>query len=71
MNPFKFSDWPPPRSWEWPADDRSGVGWIFALTILASLVNIVRAILRPHSRTLLQNLLLDPMFQSAMAGMVQ
>ena len=69
MNPFKFSDWPPPRSWEWPADHRSGIGWIFAFTFLASLVNIVREILHPHSRTLLQNVLVGPMFQCAMAGM--
>jgi predicted RNA-binding Zn-ribbon protein involved in translation (DUF1610 family) len=69
MDPFKFSDWPPPRSWEWPADYRSGLGWIFALTILMSLVNIARAILYPHSRTLLQNLLVGPMFYSAMAAM--
>ena len=74
MNPFKFSDdaWSPPRSWEsweWPADYRSGIGWIFALTIPASLVNVARAILHPHSRTLLQNVLVGPMFQSAMAAM--
>jgi hypothetical protein len=74
MNPFKFSDdrWSPPGSWgswQWPADYRSGVGWIFALTILASLVNIFRAILHPHSRTLLQNVLVGPMFWSAMATM--
>ena len=74
MNPFKFSDdgWSPPRgweSWEWPADYRSAIGWIFALTILASLVNIARAILHPHSRTLLQNVLVGPLFQSAMAAM--
>jgi hypothetical protein len=69
MNPFKFSDWPPPRSWEWPADYRSGIGWMFALRILASLVNIARAILHPHSRTLLQNVLVGPLFQSAMAAM--
>jgi hypothetical protein len=69
MNPFKFSDWPPPRSWEWPADYRSGTGWIFAVTILTSLFNIVRAILHPHSRTLLQSVLAGPMFYSAMAGM--
>ena len=50
-------------------DYRSGIGWIFALTILASLVNIVRAILHPHSRTLLRNLLVGPMFYSAMAVM--
>jgi|SRR5580658_6110836 hypothetical protein len=74
MNPFKFSGdgWSPPGSWgswEWPADYRSAIGWIFALTILASLVNIVRAILHPHSRTLLQNVLVGPMFWSAMAAM--
>ena len=69
MNPFKFSDWPPPRSWKWPADYRSGTSWIFALTILMSLVNIARAILHPHSRTLLQNLLIGPVFQSARASL--
>ena len=50
-------------------DYRSGIGWIFALTILASLVNIVRAILHPHSRMFLRNLLVGPMFYTAMAVM--
>jgi hypothetical protein len=84
MNPFKFygEDWSPyenrPRvQWiprqqirmKWPADYRSGVCWVFALTILTSLWNIARAILHPHSRTLLQNLLVGPTFYSAVAAM--
>jgi hypothetical protein len=43
--------------------------WVFALTILASFVNIARAILHPRSRTLLQTLLIGPIFYSAMAAM--
>jgi hypothetical protein len=84
MNPFKFcvEDWSPydntPRvQWlprqqirmKWPADYRSCVCWVFALTILTSLWNIARAILHPHSRTLLQNLLVGPTFYSAVAAM--
>ena len=84
MNPFKFygEDWspydnPPRVQWllrqqirmKWPADYRSCVCWVFALTILASLWNIARAILHPHSRTLLQNLLVGPTFYSAGAAM--
>ncbi len=84
MNPFKFSpddsdpyenqprvQWLPRRQrrWKWPADYRSFMGWVFALTILMSLWNIARAILHPHSRTLLQNVLVGPMFYSARAAM--
>jgi hypothetical protein len=85
MNPFKFSadDSSPPyanparvqwfprrqRKWKWPADYRSCMGWIFALTIPTSLLNIGRAIIHPRSRTLLQNALVGPMFYSAMAAM--
>jgi hypothetical protein len=83
MNPFQFSsddDWPlyasparvqwrfPRRKWKWPADYRSFMGWIFALAILVALVNIAWAILHPRSRTLLQNLLVGPMFHSAVAA---
>jgi hypothetical protein len=45
------------------------MGWIFALTSLANLVNIVRAILHPHPRTLLQNVLAGPIFYSATIAM--
>jgi hypothetical protein len=45
------------------------MGWVFAITILTSLANIARAILHPRSRTLLQNVLVGPMFYSAVAGM--
>ena len=71
MNPFKFSgdEWFPREDWEWPADYRSAMGWLFALAIPMSLENIARAVLHPHSRTLLQNLLVGPMFYSAMAAM--
>jgi hypothetical protein len=41
------------------------MGWIFALTILATLTNIVRAVLHPRSLTLLQNLLIGPAFYFA------
>jgi hypothetical protein len=84
MNPFKFSPddsdpyanpdrvrWFPrqQRKWKWPGDYRIFMDWIFALTIPASLFNIARAILHPHSRTLLQNVLVGPMFYSAMIVM--
>jgi hypothetical protein len=83
MNPFQFScddtslpyansagvQWFPRRGkWKWPADYRSCMGWVFALTVLTSLANIARAILHPHARTLLQNVLVGPMFYSAMAA---
>ncbi|MGB0037232.1 MAG: hypothetical protein WBP79_17330 [Candidatus Acidiferrales bacterium] len=45
------------------------MGWVFALEIPLSLFNIVRAILHPHSRTVLQNLLVGPMFYSSLATM--
>jgi hypothetical protein len=38
------------------------MGWVFALTILTGLGNVARAILHPRSHTLLQSLLLGPMF---------
>ena len=44
------------------------MGWIFTLSILLVLVNIARAVLHPRSRTLLQNLLVGPMFHSAVAA---
>src|SRR5271155_2999917 len=85
MNPFKFSanDSDPPYAnpsrvqWfprqriklKWPADYRSFMGLVFAVTIPTSLLNLARAILHPHSRTLLQSALLGPMFYSAMATM--
>jgi hypothetical protein len=84
MNPFKFSpdDWDPyanadwvqrfvrwDRRWKWPADYRIFMGWAFALTIPTSLLNIACALLRPHSRTFLQNALVGPMFFSVMAAM--
>ncbi len=83
MNPFKFSAddsspfadpskkywFPRWRKWKWPADYRSFMGWIFALTIVAPLWNIARAILHPRSRTLLQSLLLGPIFYSALAAL--
>jgi hypothetical protein len=83
MNPFQFSSddmsplyanparvqwWFPRRKWIWPADYRSFMGWIFTLSILSALVNIARAVLHPRSRTLLQNLLVGPMFHSAVAA---
>jgi hypothetical protein len=85
MNPLKFSGdsspywdadratfrWlPRRRKWKWPEDYRSFMGWIFAITMLSSLVTIVRAILHPRSRTLLQNILVGPMFYSTMSIMV-
>jgi len=45
------------------------MGWIFALTIPTSLLNITRAILHPHARSLLQNALVGPVFFSVMAAM--
>jgi hypothetical protein len=84
MNPFKFSaddsspwnadpsggQWfPRGRDWKWPADFRSLMGWIFAITILTSLGHVARAVLQPRPRTLLQNLLVGPMFYSAMAAL--
>jgi uncharacterized membrane protein (DUF2068 family) len=45
------------------------MGWIFALTILTALSNVARAILHPRSHTLLQSLLLGPIFYSAMAAL--
>jgi|GEM_PF-2187491 len=84
MNPFKFSpddsdpyenqprmQWLPrrQRKWKWPADYRSLMAWIFAVTIPTSLWSIARAILHPRSRTLLQNALLGPIFYSAMAAL--
>jgi hypothetical protein len=84
MNPFQFSSddtslpyansagaqwFPTSRKLKWPEDYRSCMGWVFALTSLASLVNIVRAILHPHSRTLLQNMLVGPIFYTATIAM--
>jgi hypothetical protein len=83
VNPFKFSEddsspyadpprvqwFPRQRKWKWPADYRSFMGWIFVLAILVALGNITRAILHPRSHTLLQSLLLGPMFYSAMAAL--
>lgn len=45
------------------------MAWIFALAILTALGSIARAILHPRSHTLLQTLLLGPMFYSAMAAL--
>jgi hypothetical protein len=84
VNPFKFSPddsdpyenqprmqwWPRrQRKWKWPADYRSCMGLIFAVTIPTSLWTIARAILHPRSRTLLQNVLLGPIFYSAMVAL--
>ena len=84
MNPFKFSpddsdpcansdrgQWLPRRQrrWKWPADCRVCVDWFFALSVPMSLLNIARAILYPHSRTLLQNALVGPMFYSVIPVM--
>ena len=71
VNPLKFSGdtWRPQESWEWPADYRSAMAWLFAVEILASVVNIARAILHPYSQTLLQNILVGPMFHAALAAM--
>jgi hypothetical protein len=84
MNPFQFSaddssPWdahpakmrwfPRQRRWKWPDDYRSFMGWVFALTTLTSLGNIAHAILHPRSRTLLQNVLVGPMFDSALTVM--
>ena len=83
MNPFKFSGddssayadppkmhWIPRwRQWKWPGDYRSFMGWIFALTIGGALWNVARAILHPRSHTLLQSLLVGPIFYSAMAAL--
>lgn len=55
------------RKWRWPADFRSSMSWLFALTVLASLVNIVRATLHPGSRTLVQNMLHGPIFYCVFA----
>jgi hypothetical protein len=63
---FPFPRW---RNWKWPADYRSFMGWIFAVTILASFVNIALAFLHPRSLTLLQNVLIGPIFDSAAAAM--
>jgi uncharacterized membrane protein (DUF2068 family) len=84
MNPFLFSAddsaagngnaaerrwFPRSRRWLWPEDYRSAMAWAFALTGLMSAVNIARAILHPRARTLLQNLLIGPIFYSAMVIM--
>lgn len=45
------------------------MGWVFALTILTSLANIARAILHPGSYTLLQDVLVGPMFHAALTAM--
>jgi hypothetical protein len=58
---------PRQRKWKWPAEYRTFMGWIFALAILAGLASVARAILHPRSRTLLQSLLLGPIFYSTMA----
>ncbi len=84
MNPFLFStddsslweadrprvQWfPRDRKWNWPTDYRSCMGWVFALSILASFVNIAVAILYPRSRTLLQNVLIGPISYYSRAAM--
>jgi hypothetical protein len=85
MNPFKFSpdhleppyanpsrvQWMPRQQikLKWPADYRIFMDWAFALTILTSLLNVARAIFHPHSRTLLQNGLVGPMFFSVTVAM--
>jgi len=80
MNPFQFSSddsspvyanparvqwFPRRRKWKRPADYRSFMCYIFAFTILTALLNITRAILHPRMRTLLQNVLVGPIFYSA------
>lgn len=45
------------------------MGWIFALAILGALGNITRAMLHPRSHTLLQSLLLGPIFYFARAAL--
>jgi len=68
-NPTKMRWFPKKRGWKWPEDYRSFMGWVFALTSLMSLWIITREILHPRPRTLLQNILVGPMFYSAMAVM--
>ena len=83
MNPFKFSEddsspyadpprvrwYPRQRKWKWPADYRSFMGWVFALAIPSASVNVARAIIHPRSHTLLQRLLLGPIFYSVVAAL--
>lgn len=45
------------------------MGWLFAVESLTSLVNIARAILHSYSQTLLQNVLVGPIFHAAVAAM--
>jgi uncharacterized membrane protein (DUF2068 family) len=83
MNPFRFSsddssvsyanparvEWfPRQHKWKWPADYRSLLCWVFAATFLTSLLNLASTILHPRSRTLLENLLLGPMFYAVSAA---
>jgi hypothetical protein len=42
--------------------------WLFAATLLVSLLNIVGGFLHPRSRTLLANVLVGPIFYTAMAA---
>jgi hypothetical protein len=70
-NPTKMRWFPRSRlqDWKWPEDYRSAMGWVFALTILGGLGIIAHDILHPRSLTLLQNILVGPMFYSAMTVM--
>jgi uncharacterized membrane protein (DUF2068 family) len=45
------------------------MGWVFALAILSASVHVARAILHPRSHTLLQRLLLGPIFYSVVAAL--
>jgi uncharacterized membrane protein len=45
------------------------MAWFFALTIVTALWNIARAILHPRSHTILQSLLLGPIFYFTMAAL--
>jgi len=59
-----WSQWPP----EWPTDSRRLMCVTFVVSFLVSLANLLLAIYHPRSRSLLQNLLVGPIFQVHMAA---
>lgn len=84
MNPFQFSpddsaSWeadrprvrwfPRDRNWKWPDDCRALVSLFFLISTLGSFASVALAVLHPRSHTLLQSVLIGPIFNSAMVAM--
>ena len=66
LNPVSRWDWPP--EWRWPSDYRRLMSLVFVVSFLFSVANILYGFYHYHPRSLLQDILIGPIFSIHLAA---